>query len=68
MLYCNEANALTFQEEFFQLIVRTNDKIFLDFNPDSEDIWINTELEQKRAKQEGDVEVIVSTYKDNPFI
>lgn len=68
ILYCNEANALTFQEEFFQLIVRTNDKIFLDFNPDSEDIWINTELEQKRAKQEGDVEVIVSTYKDNPFI
>ena len=46
----------------------TKSKIFLDFNPDSEDIWINTELEQKRAKQEGDVEVIVSTYKDNPFI
>jgi phage terminase large subunit len=48
--------------------MRTEDKIFLDFNPDDENIWINTELEQKRLFDKGDVEVIVSTYKDNTFL
>jgi phage terminase large subunit len=68
ILYCNEANELNFRAEFFQLLMRTEDKIFLDFNPDDENIWINTELEQKRAVEKGDVEVIVSTYKDNTFL
>lgn len=67
ILYCNEANELS-QEDFFQLHIRTSYKTFIDFNPDDEDIWINTELEQKRAIQGKDVEVIVSTYKDNPFL
>ena len=40
----------------------------MDFNPDDEDVWINTDLEQQRAITEGDVNVIVSTYKDNPFL
>jgi phage terminase large subunit len=68
ILYCNEANELGYREEFFQLLMRTEDKIFLDFNPDDENIWINTELEQKRLFDKGDVEVIVSTYKDNTFL
>jgi len=51
ILYCNEANALSYDEEFFQLMIRTNDKILLDFNPDNEDIWIKTELEDKRAHE-----------------
>lgn len=67
-LYCNEANELNYKQEFFQLLMRTSGLIFLDFNPDDEEVWINTELEQKRAKDEQDVEVIVSTYKDNPFL
>ena len=67
ILYCNEANELS-PEEFFQLQIRTKYKIYLDFNPDDEDVWINTELEQKRAIEDKDVEVIVSTYKDNPFL
>lgn len=29
--------------------MRTRYRIFIDFNPDDEDIWINTELEMKRA-------------------
>jgi phage terminase large subunit len=40
----------------------------LDFNPDDEDVWINVELEQKRMPKEKDVEVIVSNYRDNPFL
>ena len=68
ILYCNEANELQYKKEFFQLLMRTEDKIFLDFNPDDETIWINTELEQKRKLDKGDVEVIVSNYKDNTFL
>lgn len=68
LLYCNEANELWYREEFFQLLMRTEDKVFIDFNPDDEYVWINAELEQKRAIEEWDVEVIVSTYKDNPFL
>lgn len=68
ILYCNEANELTYRAEFFQLLIRTKYKIFIDFNPDDEYIWINTELEQKRRISEKDVRVIVSTYKDNPYL
>lgn len=68
ILYCNEANELQYKQEFFQLLMRTEDKIFLDFNPDDETIWINTELEQKRKIDKKDVEVIVSNYKDNTFL
>lgn len=68
ILYCNEANELEFKTQFFQLLIRTEDDIYLDFNPDDENVWINTELEQKRAHEMKDVEVIVSTYKDNTFL
>lgn len=68
ILYCNEANELEFKTQFFQLLIRTEDDVFLDFNPDDENVWINTELEQKRFFEMGDVDVIVSTYKDNTFL
>lgn len=68
ILYCNEANSLSYDKEFFQLFIRTTYKTFIDFNPDNEDVWINTELEQKRQYEEWDVDIIVSTYKDNPFL
>lgn len=68
ILYCNEANELEFKTQFFQLLIRTEDDIFIDFNPDDENVWINTELEQKRFHDMKDVEVIVSTYKDNTFL
>ena len=68
ILYCNEANELEFKTQFFQLLIRTEDDIFIDFNPDDENIWINVEIEQKRLHEMGDVEVIVSTYKDNTFL
>jgi len=40
----------------------------LDFNADDEDVWINTELEQRRKQQEKDVAVIVSNYKHNTYL
>jgi len=68
ILYCNEANELNYDKEFFQLLIRTKYRVFIDFNPDDEDIWINQELELKRQYVDKDVKVIVSTYKDNPFL
>jgi phage terminase large subunit len=68
ILYCNEANELEYKQEFFQLLMRTENKIFVDFNPDDEQVWINQELEIKRANEVGDVDVIVSNYKDNTFL
>jgi len=68
ILYCNEANELNYKEEFFQLFIRTKYKVFIDFNPDNEDIWINTELEQKRRNEIKDVRVIISNYEDNPYL
>lgn len=68
ILYCNEANELGFNDQFFQLIIRTTDKIFIDFNPDDADVWINTELEQKRMVIDKDVDLIVSSYRDNPYL
>ena len=35
---------------------------------DNDDVWINTEPEQRDKYEEWDAEAIVSTYKDNPFI
>ena len=67
-MYCNEANSLNYDQEFFQLFIRTTYKTFIDFNPDNEDIWINEELEQKRRNDKGDVDIIVSTYRDNPYL
>ena len=68
ILYCNEANELEYKKEFFQLLMRTENKIFLDFNPDDEQVWINQELEIKRSAEVGDVEVIVSNYKNNSYL
>lgn len=68
LLYCNEASELQYKTEFYQLLMRTKDLIFIDFNPDDQDIWINTEIEQKRVAQRWDVFVDVSTYRDNWFL
>jgi len=68
ILYCVEGNELDYQNSFYQMLMRTQDLVFIDLNPDDPYNWINEELEIKRAQNRGDVEVIVSTYKDNPFL
>lgn len=66
-LWLNEANECTY-DDWLQLIFRTSQRAYLDFNPDDINHWINTELEQRRRADKGDVEVIVSSYKDNDFL
>lgn len=66
-LWLNEANECTY-DDWMQLIFRSSGRAFLDFNPDDVNHWINTELEQRRRADKGDVEVIVSSYKDNELL
>lgn len=61
-LFCNEANELTW-EDFFQLLVRTTGKIWIDYNPSESFHWI-----YDRLLTRDDVTYIQSTYKDNPFL
>lgn len=65
ILYCNEANELTYQREFFQLLIRCTGPVIMDFNPSDPYVWIKTEIEDKRAVTKQDVDVVVTTYKDN---
>ena len=62
ILFINEANRIEF-EIFRQLDVRTTGTILIDWNPDSE-FW----FEQQGLEAREDTKVIVSTYKDNPFL
>ena len=61
-LFCNEANELTW-EDFFQLIVRTEEKIYIDFNPSDSHHWI-----YDKVLTRDDTTFIKSTYLDNPFL
>lgn len=61
-LWVNEANELN-REDFHQLNMRTENKIFMDYNPSHTHHWIYDEL-QKRD----DCLIIHSTYKDNPYL
>jgi len=61
-LFINEANELTW-EDFFQLNVRTTDKIILDYNPSDEFHWIYDKLIPR-----DDADFFITTYKDNPFL
>lgn len=65
--YFNEANECDF-EAFTQVAFRTECRIIIDFNPDDDQIWINTQIEQLRQSVMKDVDVFVSSYKDNPFL
>ena len=62
-LFCNEANELSW-EDYNQLALRTNKQIYLDLNPSHTlDHWIETKIKTKK-----DLNIIHSTYKDNPFL
>lgn len=61
-LFLNECNNISF-ETFEQLELRTNEFIFLDWNP-VEDFWYYEEIEGKRD----DTEFIVLNYMDNEAI
>ncbi|SRR6266446_395040 len=57
ILFINEANNISF-DTYLQLSIRTNETIYLDYNPVAE-FWAHTEL----AKHDHDF--LILTYKDN---
>jgi phage terminase large subunit len=58
ILYVNEANNIPF-DAYNQLAIRTNEIIWIDFNPTSS-FWAHTELQNQE-----DTDFIKLTYKDN---
>lgn len=62
LLFINEANELTY-EDFFQLNIRTSERIIIDYNPSEEYHWIYDEILDR-----DDCEFHITTYLDNPFL
>ena len=58
-LFLNEANNISF-ETFEQLEVRTDEDIYIDYNPVTE-FWVNEHILGKR----NDYDFLILTYKDN---
>lgn len=58
VLYINECNNVSF-ETYHQLAIRTDQVIWIDFNPVAE-FWVHTEL-----ANDADVDWLTLTYKDN---
>lgn len=63
ILYLNEANHLNYKIAE-QLIIRTREKVFIDFNPTSR-FWVHSEILENEKEN---AILIKSTYKDNPFL
>lgn len=62
ILYCNEANEISFLE-WQQLIMRTTDFSIVDYNPSfSDEHWLCELNKDTRTYH------FISTYKDNPFL
>ena len=61
-LWLNEANELTY-EDWTQLILRTTEQIYLDYNPSDPYSWI-----YEKVQTRDDCTFLKSTYKANPFL
>jgi phage terminase large subunit len=61
-LWLNEANEMSL-ESFRQLNMRTNTKVYMDYNPSDEFHWIYENVLTRK-----DCTFIKSTYLDNPFL
>lgn len=61
-LFVNEANRINY-ETFTQLEVRTNERIFIDFNPVAK-FWAHTELIENEARKD-EVDFLKLNYLDN---
>lgn len=62
LLFINEGNELTY-EDFFQLNIRTTERIIIDYNPSDEYHWL-----YDRVIPRDDCDFYKTTYKDNPFL
>ena len=61
-LFCNEANELSY-EAWMQLIMRTEGKIVIDYNPSDISSWIYDNVIPR-----DDADFYITTFKDNPFL
>ena len=61
-LFVNEVLEITY-DDFMQLALRTNGKIFADYNPRVLQHWYYDQVESRQ-----DCQVFVTTYKDNPYL
>lgn len=62
ILFINEANELTY-EDFRQLLLRTTDKVIIDYNPSDEYHWIYDNVCTRE-----DAAFYRTTYRDNPYL
>ena len=61
-LFMNEANGISYKI-YDQLQVRTSKQVFIDYNPTCP-FWVHKKLLKGRS----DVQLIISNYRDNPFL
>ena len=61
IVYINEANNITF-DAYYQLAIRTNLEVWIDYNPTAE-FWAHTQVLTDK-----DAELLILTYKDNLLI
>jgi phage terminase large subunit len=61
-LFCNEANELSY-EAWMQLIMRTEGKIVIDYNPSDISSWIYDDVIPR-----DDADFYITTFRDNPFL
>jgi len=62
LLFVNEANGVSYPV-IEQLLLRTTEKVIIDYNPSDVDSWIYDKFIPRQ-----DSELYVTTYKDNPFL
>ena len=61
-LFCNEANELSY-EAWMQLVMRTEGKIVIDYNPSDVSSWIYDTVIPR-----DDADFHITTFRDNPFL
>ena len=62
LLFINEGNELNW-EDFFQLNIRTSDRIIIDYNPSDEYHWLYDDVIDRE-----DCDFHITTYLDNHFL
>lgn len=67
MFWINEADSVSFIT-FNHLLMRCKKFCWIDINPSNSDSWIKTNLEDDRMINRKDVNLMISTYKDNPYL
>ena len=62
LLFVNEGNELRY-EDFFQLNIRTTERVIVDYNPSDEFHWLYDQVVPR-----DDCDFHITTYRDNPFL